>query len=83
MNLLCFGAIFQCCKWPNIEKYYNHLVTLIYTQKVDVMKGKILYETVFLFLMWKMCILLWKNENIGSQMGQARKKIFVGTKDRK
>ena len=28
-NLLCHWTIFQCCKWPNIEKY--HLVTLLRT----------------------------------------------------
>ena len=26
-------AYFQCCKWPNIEKFCNHLVALMMTQK--------------------------------------------------
>ena len=31
-NLLHCWANFQCCKWPNIEKYSNHLVTLSVTR---------------------------------------------------
>ena len=29
-NLLHYWANFHCCKWPNIEKYSNHLVTCAY-----------------------------------------------------
>ena len=25
---MCFWSNFHCYKWPNIEKYFNHLVTL-------------------------------------------------------
>ena len=28
-NLWHYWAIFHCCKWPNIEKQSNHLVTLV------------------------------------------------------
>ena len=27
-NLQHYWTNFHCCKWPNLEKYYNHLVTL-------------------------------------------------------
>ena len=29
-NLLHYWANFHCCKWPNLEKYSNHLVTLLW-----------------------------------------------------
>ena len=35
-KLLCYWTSFHCYKWPNIEKWSNHLVTLLTMCKCDL-----------------------------------------------